>query len=109
MAERLARTSSREDYALELHRDSVIRDTHCDTLKRLSPLFTHPRDAMWIDRSEMGLRSDFDGIPTTPKELEDVSKMPNITKELFRRRCPEDDIRKILGENHLRVFEEVVG
>jgi len=55
------------------------------------------------------LGSDFDGIDTTPVGLEDVTKMPNITKELVRREYPVEDIRKILGGNHLRVFREVIG
>jgi len=62
-----------------------------------------------VGPSHVGLGSDFDGIPATPEGLEDVSKMPNITRELVRREYPEDDIRKILGENHLRVLREVVG
>lgn len=57
----------------------------------------------------VGLGSDFDGMPKTPEGLEDASKMPNITRELIRRGYPEDEIRMILGENHLRVFREVVG
>jgi membrane dipeptidase len=57
----------------------------------------------------VGLGSDFDGMPKTPEGLEDASKIPNITRELIRREYPEEDIRMILGENHLRVFREVVG
>lgn len=57
----------------------------------------------------VGLGSDFDGMPKTPMGLEDASKIPNITRELVRRGYPEDEIRMILGENHLRVFKEVVG
>ncbi|MBS7651776.1 MAG: dipeptidase [Candidatus Bathyarchaeia archaeon] len=57
----------------------------------------------------VGLGSDFDGMPKTPKGLEDASKIPNITRELIRREYPEEEIRMILGENHLRVFREVVG
>ena len=57
----------------------------------------------------VGLGSDFDGIRSTPLGLEDVSKLPNITQELVRRRYTETEIRKILGENHLRVWKDVVG
>jgi len=42
------------DYS-ELHRDSVVIDTHCDTLKCLMPVFTRPRDSMWADRSKVGM------------------------------------------------------
>lgn len=51
--------------------------------------------------------SDFDGIPSLPTGLEDCSGMPNITKELVVRGYSETDIRKILGENFMRVFAQV--
>ncbi len=57
----------------------------------------------------VGLGSDFDGIRSTPLGLEDVSKLPNITQELVHRGYAETEIRKILGENHLRVWKDVVG
>ncbi len=55
----------------------------------------------------VGLGSDFDGISGTPEGLEDVGKLMNITKELAVRGYKEDDIRKILGGNFLRVFNAV--
>jgi membrane dipeptidase len=57
----------------------------------------------------VGLGSDFDGIPATPVGLEDASKMPAITEELVKREYSEEYIRLILGGNHLRLIEEVVG
>jgi membrane dipeptidase len=48
--------------------------------------------------------SDFDGIPLAPEGLDDVSKLPFITEELSRRGFSAGDIRKILGENVLRVL-----
>jgi membrane dipeptidase len=56
----------------------------------------------------VGLGSDFDGIGRTPVGLEDVSKMPNITRELVKREYSDADILKILGGNHLRVFKDVL-
>jgi len=56
----------------------------------------------------VGLGSDFDGIGTTPAGLEDVSRMPKITRELVRRGYEDEDIVKILGGNHLRVFGKVL-
>ena len=55
----------------------------------------------------VGIGSDFDGIPDTPKGMEDVSKLPAIREELKRRGYSEPDIRKILGDNFMRVFAEV--
>ena len=54
----------------------------------------------------VGLGSDFDGVPSLPVGMEDVSKLPNITYELLRRGYSETDVRKILGENLLRVMAE---
>jgi len=62
-----------------------------------------------VGPGHVGLGSDFDGIPSTPVGLEDASKMPAITEELVKREYSEDYIRLILGGNHLRLIEEVVG
>lgn len=62
-----------------------------------------------VGPNHIGLGSDFDGIPSAPVGLEDVSKMPNITKALVRRGYSEKDLKRILGENHLRVFKKVIG
>jgi len=53
----------------------------------------------------VGLGSDFDGVPTLPVGLEDVSKYPAITEELVRRGHSDEDIKKILGLNVLRAFD----
>jgi membrane dipeptidase len=53
----------------------------------------------------VGLGGDFDGISITPKVLTDVTKYPEITKELVKRGYSEKDIDKILGGNFIRVFE----
>jgi len=55
----------------------------------------------------VGIGSDFDGIPDTPRGMEDVSHLPAIREELKRRGYSEADIRKIMGENLMRVFAEV--
>ncbi|MBR5857018.1 MAG: dipeptidase [Bacteroidales bacterium] len=55
----------------------------------------------------VGLGSDFDGIESAPDGLEDASKFGVITEELKARGYSDDDIKLILGENFLRVFNEV--
>jgi len=57
----------------------------------------------------VGIGSDFDGIPSVPLGLEDVSKMPALTAALLHRGYKEEDIRKIMGGNYLRVIKDVVG
>jgi len=51
------------------------------------------------------LGSDFDGIPIGPAGLDDVSQFPYVTHELVRRGWSPDDVKKVLGENVLRVME----
>jgi membrane dipeptidase len=57
----------------------------------------------------VGIGSDFDGVPFTglPEGMEDISKLPNITYELMKRGYSDADIKKVLGENLLRVMTEV--
>lgn len=57
----------------------------------------------------VGIGADFDGISAVPRGLEDVSKMPAVTAGLLERGYSEADIRKIMGENFLRVIRMVVG
>jgi membrane dipeptidase len=52
----------------------------------------------------VGVGSDFDGITTTPRQLEDVSCYPYITQELLNRGHGKEEILKILGGNVLRVL-----
>ena len=42
-----------------------------------------------------------------PEGLEDVSKFPDLVAELIDREWGESDIKKLIGENLLRVFEAV--
>ncbi len=53
--------------------------------------------------------SDFDGIPMGPEGLENVSKLPSLVDRLLERGHTEATVRKIAGENLLRVFREVCG
>jgi membrane dipeptidase len=65
----------------------------------------HIRKVAGIDH--IGLGSDFDGISSVPEGLEDVSTYPALTAELLRRGYKEDQIKKILGLNILRVMRAV--
>lgn len=64
----------------------------------------HVRDVAGIDH--VGLGADYDGISTVPAGLEDVSTYPALFAELSRRGWSEDDMRKLAGENMLRVMRE---
>ncbi len=54
--------------------------------------------------SHVGLGSDFDGIDSAPQQMDDVSKMPLVTKALLERGYSRKDIEKILGGNFIRIF-----
>jgi len=58
-----------------------------------------------IGVDHVGLGSDFDGINSSPRELNDVTDMPLITQELMKRGYSKTDIMKILGGNFIRVFK----
>jgi membrane dipeptidase len=53
----------------------------------------------------VGLGSDFDGITLNPRDLDDVTSYPLITKALVEKGYSEKDIVKILGGNFLRVLK----
>ncbi|MEZ5357526.1 MAG: dipeptidase [Candidatus Zixiibacteriota bacterium] len=55
----------------------------------------------------VGFGSDFDGVPSLPRGLQDCSMVPNITAELVNRGYNKKDIKKILGGNFLRIFRKV--
>lgn len=77
------------------------------SLERVLDHVDHVAKLVGVDY--IGLGSDFDGIESTPKGLEDVTKMPWFTEGLIRRGYSEDDVLKILGGNFLRVFKKVIG
>jgi membrane dipeptidase len=57
--------------------------------------------------NHVGLGSDFDGISSTPVGLEHTGKLALLTAELHRRDYKDNDIKKILGGNFLRIFRKV--
>ena len=54
----------------------------------------------------VGIGSDFDGAPTMPDGLEDVSRYPVLFEELASRGHGDEDLKKIAGRNLLRVMRE---
>ena len=76
-------------------------------LSMLIDHFDHAIKVAGIDH--VGIGSDFDGVPFSalPEGVEDISKLPNITYELLKRGYSEADVKKVLGENLLRVMAQV--
>ncbi len=88
--------------------DQLVAEAEKERLATLRTLADHIDHAVRIvGAAHVGLGSDFDGISFTPVGLEDVTDLPLLTRELRRRGYASEDIRRILGENFLRVFENV--
>lgn len=71
-------------------------------LSRLADHIQHMVQVAGVEHVCLG--SDFDGIPSLPAELDDASHLPALVAELRRRGLSPADLRKLLGENTLRVM-----
>jgi membrane dipeptidase len=67
----------------------------------------HIRRVAGIDH--IGIGGDYDGITSVPQGLEDVSTYPALTAELLRRGYKDEEVKKILGLNILRVMRRAEG
>ena len=114
--ERRARLKAQQDAINQKYKDDPERlGEEGDKLEAANPLPPLPISKL-IDHIDhivkvagidhVGLGADFDGANDMPEGARDVSMLPNITYELLKRGYSEQDIRKILGENFLRVFAE---
>lgn len=73
---------------------------------RLIDHFSHAIRVAGTDH--VGIGSDFDGVTQLPQGMEDVSKLPDLTKGLLEAGHSEQTVRKVLGENDLRLFEQTL-
>lgn len=73
------------------------------TLAEVADHIDHVRKVAGVD--QVGIGSDFDGIDDVIEGLEDVGTFPVLFAELARRGWTEADLRKLAGENVLRVIE----
>ena len=62
-------------------------------------------DLIGIDH--VGLGSDFDGGCGFPG-MDDITKVPNITRGLVARGYSDEDIEKILGGNVLQLIKDIL-
>jgi membrane dipeptidase len=74
------------------------------TLGQVADVIEHVRKVAGVDH--VGIGSDFDGITDLVVGLEDVSKFPDLFAELSRRGWADADLRKLAGENLLRVLKQ---
>jgi membrane dipeptidase len=68
--------------------------------------FDHIAKVAGVDH--VGIGSDFDGIEVAPQQMEDVTMLPRIAQGLLDRGYSENDIKKILGGNMMRVMKIVL-
>jgi membrane dipeptidase len=83
------------------------RSTHPEpraTLSQVADQIDYVRKVAGVDH--VGIGSDFDGITEVVQGLEDVSTFPALFAELARRGWSDSDLRKLAGENFLRVFSQ---
>ena len=72
---------------------------------RLDVLLDHFDHALAVAGPDhVGIGADWDGVASMPRDLEDVSKLPALTRGLLGRGHPPEVVRKVLGENLLRVL-----
>jgi len=74
------------------------------TLAQVADHVEHVRKVAGVDH--VGIGGDFDGITETVEGLEDVSTYPALFAELARRGWSDTDLRKLAGENILRVMRQ---
>lgn len=82
-----------------------VDSTLFTTVQMVADHIDHVVTVAGIDH--VGFGSDFDGVSSVPRGLEDVSGYPNLIAELLRRGYSEDDIAKICYRNNFRVWRAV--
>ncbi len=76
------------------------------TVAEVADHIDHVANLVGVDH--VGFGSDFDGVgDSLPEGLRDVSEYPNLVRVLLERGYSEADVRKICGENTLRVWSDV--
>jgi membrane dipeptidase len=74
------------------------------TLAQVVRHITYVGDSIGYDH--VGIGTDYDGIESTPRGLEDVSKFPDLVAALLEAGVSDDDAAKVVGRNLLRVWAE---
>ena len=90
--------------------DVKLFEKYADEVKSLRPPLSLLMDHLdhivkLIGVDHVGLGSDFDGINSSPRELEDVTCFPLIYEELVKRGYSKSAIQKILGGNFIRLLK----
>jgi len=104
LAELTAKLGSRSKAEEEVNRKYM---QEIDDMKAPLSLLVDHIDHMvkLVGADHVGLGADYDGAESFPKGLEDVSKYPAITEELFKRGYSTKDVKKVLGGNFIRLLK----
>jgi membrane dipeptidase len=110
-AARAAARAAGEDSTTAAKRISAMRDSLAAAIPPtpFSVLIDHiDHIAKVAGVDHVGLGSDFDGVSALPLGMEDVTRLPRIAQALLDRGYSEDDVKKMLGGNMLRVMTRVL-
>jgi membrane dipeptidase len=86
--------------------DLAVRELTRPGLNDIMDHIEHIIGVAGIDHVGLGIDLNFAAIP---KDMDDCTKLPLITEELVRRGYSDEEIKRVLGENVLRLMEEVIG
>jgi membrane dipeptidase len=101
-----ARQGKRLSYAEETAiQQRLEKDIPKPDIKVIADHIDHAVKIAGVDH--VGLGSDFDGVDAIPRGMEDVSKLPDLVRELAQRGYSESDLEKILGGNVLQLMRRV--
>ncbi len=101
----LKKTGVQQEYALSIIAQRYAKEVE-ENRPPLSALLDHlDYIVKIIGVDHVGMGSDFDGITSSPRQLDDVTAYPLITKALFERGYKRVETNKILGGNFLRILK----
>lgn len=84
----------------------ICNSTYEATVSDVADHFVKIKEVIGIDY--IGIGADYDGVTSMPKGLEDVSTYPALINELKDvRGWTDEELKKVAGENVLRVMEKV--
>ena len=103
------REKYKDDRAKYWAEASALYDKHAPPPPKIDLIIDHIDYIVKLAGPDfVGFGSDFDGAGNYPEGMQDVTGYPLITYHLLKRGYSEENIRKILGGNFLRVFDEVM-
>ncbi|MFP4229231.1 MAG: dipeptidase [Salinivenus sp.] len=88
-----------------VYEEQVRDENPIGTVADVADHIDHAVDLVGVEH--VGIGSDFDGVFALPDGLQDPTGYPNLVAELLERGYSEEDLKKILGENVLRVWTDV--